>query len=62
MDRKTIWVCSACGKRSNDKYGIDYIDKGWDVSCFLNSFLCYEDTLVIENCTIVSVEVCDVEF
>jgi hypothetical protein len=27
---KTMWVCLACGKRSNDLYGNDVVDRGWD--------------------------------
>jgi hypothetical protein len=37
-----VWVCAACGKRSKDRYGDQAIDRGWDVSCALNSVLCYE--------------------
>lgn len=51
-----VFVCSACGKRSKDKYGDEMIDRGWDVSCMLNSILCYEDKLVIENGRVVKVE------
>jgi len=32
-----VWVCFACGKRSHDKYGDAYMNKGWDASCMLNS-------------------------
>lgn len=38
-----IYVCCLCGKRSKDKYGDEKIDKGWDVSCMMNSILCYEE-------------------
>ena len=38
-----IYVCAACGKRSKDKYGEKPIDSGWDVSCMMNSVLCYEE-------------------
>jgi len=38
-----VFVCSACGKRSKDKYGDQKIDRGWDVSCMLSSVLCYEE-------------------
>lgn len=41
----TVWVCTACGKRSRDKYGDDAVDKGWDVSCFLHAVLCDESSL-----------------
>lgn len=38
---KQIWVCTACGKTSKDRYG----DPGssWDESCMLNSILCHAD-------------------
>jgi hypothetical protein len=38
-----IFVCSACGKRSKDKYGDEKIDQYWDVSCVINAVLCYEE-------------------
>lgn len=47
--RKKIWVCLACGKRSNDKNGDNLIDKGWDVSCMMNSTEVFEDECVVEN-------------
>jgi hypothetical protein len=34
------FVCSACGKTSATKYGDSDRDRGWDVSCTLNSVLC----------------------
>jgi hypothetical protein len=37
-----IWVCRACGKRSEYQAGYQpgfKCDYGWDVSCFLNSEL-----------------------
>jgi transposase-like protein len=36
-----VFVCSACGKRSKDRYGYRAIDAGWDESCMLNAVLCY---------------------
>ena len=33
-----IWVCSACGKTSKDKY------RNWDTSCAMHAVLCYENT------------------
>jgi hypothetical protein len=33
-----VWVCGACGKKSNDLYG-NAADYGWDVSCVLNAVL-----------------------
>lgn len=47
MKRKKIYVCMACGKRSNDKLGDKPIDRGWDVSCSINSVECYEDECVL---------------
>lgn len=47
--RKKIWVCLACGKRSNDQMGENPVDMGWDVSCMLNAYEAFEDQLVIEN-------------
>ena len=38
-----IFVCVACGKWSKDRYGDQKIDRGWDVSCVMNSVLCYEE-------------------
>ncbi len=34
-----LWICLVCGRRSLDKYGDQCIDRGWDVSCMLNSTL-----------------------
>ena len=44
-----VWVCTACGKRSQDRYGNQRINRGWDESCMLNSVLCYEDKLVLKE-------------
>ena len=41
-----IWVCAACGKHSEDKYGTKDASHGWDVACTLNAVLCYKDKLV----------------
>ncbi len=49
MERKTIWVCQACGKRSNDRYGENMIDRGWDVSCVMSSVEVYKDKVVVKN-------------
>jgi hypothetical protein len=39
-----VFVCTACGKTSPDRYGDDPLTmKGWDVSCMLNARLCKED-------------------
>jgi hypothetical protein len=36
----SLWVCLACGKWAEDKYGMqgDH-SRGWDESCMLNSVL-----------------------
>lgn len=31
-----VFVCCACGKRSNDVYGEEQINHGWDASCVIN--------------------------
>ncbi len=37
----TIWVCQACGKTAQDRYGIEgEHSHGWDESCMLNAVLC----------------------
>ena len=39
-----IWVCGACGKTAKDRYGDG--NSSWDESCFMNSILCKESSLV----------------
>ncbi len=34
-----MWVCGACGKYSRNRYTVG------DESCYINSVLCYEDSL-----------------
>ncbi len=34
-----IWVCSACGKTSRDRYGDP--NSSWDESCMMNAILCH---------------------
>jgi len=51
-----VFVCSACGKRSRDRYGFQAIDPGWDVSCALNAVLCDESSLVMENGRIIKAQ------
>jgi hypothetical protein len=48
-NRKKIFVCLVCGKRSNDLYGNDVIDKGWDASCVCNAVEAYEDECILVN-------------
>lgn len=38
-----IYVCSACGKRSRDRYGTERLDRLWDASCMMYAVLCYDD-------------------
>ena len=37
-----VFVCAACGKQSQDRYGFKRISQGWDESCMLHAVLCYE--------------------
>lgn len=50
-----VFVCLACGKRSRDKYGFDPINRGWDVSCMINSELVDERNLVLEGGRVVQI-------
>lgn len=43
--RATVWVCSACGKRSRDRIGNNRISRGWDAACYIHAVLCWEDSL-----------------
>lgn len=39
-----IWVCSACGKTSPDRYGRSpETMRGWDESCFLRAVACHPE-------------------
>jgi hypothetical protein len=38
-----VWICSACGKRSRDRYGSEPISKGFDASCAMNAELIKEE-------------------
>lgn len=40
---RQVWVCGACGKRSTNKAGEGKHSYGWDVSCFMNAVLCYDE-------------------
>ena len=51
-----IWVCLACGKRSNDVYGEKPIDRGWDASCALNSIEVDPDHLIIKDNRVVGIK------
>ena len=37
-----VYVCSACGKTSDDKYGDGKHSYGWDESCMMHAVLCHE--------------------
>ena len=45
---KKIYVCFACGKTSDDKYGT-LATHGWDVSCYMNSELVDKDDIVFDD-------------
>ncbi len=53
---RQVWVCLACGKMSEDKFGNKKISYGWDVSCVIHSRLCYKDKLVIDKDIVTMVE------
>lgn len=38
-----IYVCGACGKTSEDKYGDGKHSYGWDVSCMMHAVLCHAE-------------------
>jgi hypothetical protein len=44
-----VYVCSACGRRSRDRYGDQRIDCNWDESCMMHAVLCVESSLKVEN-------------
>ena len=44
-----VYVCMACGKQSNDKYGFKAISYGWDESCMMNAVLHPRSKCIIEN-------------
>ena len=46
MSKNKIWVCVACGKTSEDKYGTVNTSYGWDISCCLNAQEFDKDDLV----------------
>lgn len=47
--RRVLFVCMACGRRSNDRYGDNPVDKGWDANCCLNAVPAYEDHLEVSD-------------
>lgn len=38
-----IWVCGACRKTAQNSVTHKGASHGWDVACFLNSVLCYDE-------------------
>lgn len=44
--KATVWVCTACGKTSPDRYG-NHADtmRGWDASCFLHAVECDAESI-----------------
>jgi hypothetical protein len=42
-----VFVCTACGKRSKDRYGDQAITDGWDTSCMTWSVRCREEDIVL---------------
>jgi len=44
-----VYVCTACGKRSKDRYGDQKIDQGWDVSCSICALLSYEKDIKLDE-------------
>jgi hypothetical protein len=43
-----VFVCTACGRRSKDRYGEQKIHSGWDTSCCTNAVKCREEDLIID--------------
>lgn len=43
-----VWVCAVCGKRAKNK-GTGEVFHGWDVSCYLNSILCREESIELTD-------------
>jgi hypothetical protein len=48
-DPGNVFVCTACGKMSNDRYGTDPVSPGWDESCMLNSIELPKKNLIIRS-------------
>ena len=44
-----VYVCTACGKRSKDRYGDQKIDDGWDASCMVCALLSYEKGIELDE-------------
>jgi hypothetical protein len=44
-----VFICSACGKRSHDRYGEQPISSGWDESCMMHSVLVIESSVILDR-------------
>jgi len=44
-----VFVCGACGKLSNDRYGTKKISRGWDESCMMHAVLVHKASMVFDN-------------
>jgi len=53
---KTIWVCLACGKTSEDRYRGTDLSSGWDEACFINSVKVKKDHLVLKEDRVVKIK------
>jgi hypothetical protein len=51
-----VFVCLACGKRSQDTHGEQKISQDWDESCMLNCQKFPVDRLVIKNGLVMEVK------
>lgn len=40
-----MWLCTACGRKSKDRYGDEALERGWDESCMLNAVLVYDQPI-----------------
>lgn len=38
-----VYVCGACGKQSQDKWGYKAISYGWDENCMAWAVLCFQE-------------------
>lgn len=54
-DPGNVFVCLACGKMSNDRYGNEPVSPGWDESCMLNSIELPKKNLIISQNRVIRV-------
>ena len=45
-----IWLCGACGRRNKNRYKVG------DVSCYINSVLVYEKSIMEEDGVLITAE------